>query len=166
MRAARANDVARAKAFAVLSTAESRFTLIGRALLLACSAKAPAVMADFPSIILGEASTAFSHQLSGLSILHASARVHTGEAQGVVTAFLCDRFDEQGADLINDGVFTLDLDPVQLALGCYPVLQITRSSRQYEREASVSPGALHDHQSDNLSVCKVYHPELESIVQI
>ena len=42
----------------------------------------------------------------------------------MVTAFLGDRFDEQGVDLINDGVFTLDLDPVQLALGCYPVLQI------------------------------------------
>ena len=49
MQAARANDAARAKAFAVLSGAESRFTLIGRALRKACKAKAPAVLADFPS---------------------------------------------------------------------------------------------------------------------
>jgi hypothetical protein len=34
------------------------------------------------------------------------------------------RFDEQGADLISDGIFTLELDPFQLAVGCYPVLQI------------------------------------------
>ncbi len=26
--------------------------------------------------------------------------------------------------MINDGIFTLDLDPAQLALECYPVLQI------------------------------------------
>ena len=124
MQAARANDAARAKAFAVLSSAESRFTLIGRALRKACNAKAPAVLADFPSVALGEAAAAFLHQLSGLNILHASARIHTGKQQGVVTAFLGERFDEQGADLINDGVFTLELDPFQLAVGCYPVLQI------------------------------------------
>ena len=49
---------------------------------LACAAKAPAIMADFPSsvIVLGEASTAFSRQLSGLAILLASPRVHTCEA--------------------------------------------------------------------------------------
>lgn len=88
MQAARANDAARAKAFATLSAAESRFTLIGRALRKACKAKAPAVLADFPSVALGEAAAAFSHQLSGLHILHASARVHTGKQQGVVTAFL------------------------------------------------------------------------------
>lgn len=124
MQAARANDAARAKAFATLSAAESRFTLIGRALRKACKAKAPAVLADFPSVALGEAAAAFSHQLSGLHILHASARVHTGKQQGVVTAFLGERFDEQGADLINNGIFTLELDPFQLAVGCYPVLQI------------------------------------------
>ena len=88
MQAARANDAARAKAFAVLSSAESRFTLIGRALRKACNAKAPAVLADFPSVALGEAAAAFLHQLSGLNILHASARIHTGKQQGVVTAFL------------------------------------------------------------------------------
>ena len=88
MQAARANDAARAKAFAVLSSAESRFTLIGRALRKACNAKAPAVLADFPSVALGEAAAAFLHQLSGLNILHAPARIHTGKQQGVVTAFL------------------------------------------------------------------------------
>ena len=124
MQAARANDAARAKSFAVLSAAESRFTLIGRALRKACKAKAPAVLADFPSVALNEAAAAFLHQQSGLNILHASARIHTGKQQGVVTAFLGERFDEQGADLINDGVFTLELDPFQLAVGCYPVLQI------------------------------------------
>ena len=65
---------------------------------------------------LGEAAAAFMHQLSGLHILHASARIHTGKQQGAVTAFLGERFDEQGADLINDGVFTLELDPFQLAV--------------------------------------------------
>ncbi len=33
------------------------------------------------------------------------ARSHTGETQAAVTALLSERFDEQGADLINDGVF-------------------------------------------------------------
>ena len=66
------------------------------------------MLADFPYVALGEAAAAFSHQLSGLHFLHASARIHTGKQQGVVTVFLGERFDEQGADLINDGIFTLD----------------------------------------------------------
>ncbi len=45
-----------------------------------------------------------SHKLSGLHILHASARIHT--------------------DLNNGGIFTLELGPFQLAVGCYPFLQI------------------------------------------
>ena len=30
----------------------------------------------------------------------------------------------QGADLIGEGVFFMELDPFQLAVGCYPILQI------------------------------------------
>ena len=35
-------------------------------------------VADFSSVALGEAAAAFSHQFSGLHILHAPARIHTG----------------------------------------------------------------------------------------
>ena len=42
----------------------------------------------------------------------------------MATSFLGDRSDERGAGLIDDGVFGIELDPVQMALGCYPVLQI------------------------------------------
>ena len=84
----------------------------------------PASMADFPSGALEEAATAFNHQLSGLLILHASAKVHTSGRNQLATTFLGDRFDERGADLIDDGVFGIELDPVQMALGCYPILQI------------------------------------------
>ena len=78
MQAARNNDAARAKAFATLSQAEFQFALIGPALRKACRATKPAVMGDFQSVALGEAATAFAHQMSGLKILHAPAKVHTG----------------------------------------------------------------------------------------
>ena len=45
-------------------------------------------------------------------------------ARKVASSWHKERFDEQGADLINDGVFTLELDPFQLAVGYYPVLKI------------------------------------------
>jgi len=99
-------------------------------------------MADFPSVALEEAATAFSHQLSGLLILHASAKVHTSARNQLATTFLGDRFDERGADLIDDGVFGIELDPVQMALGCYPVLQIAlHIFYEYHApvEASIAP---------------------------
>ena len=124
IQAARANDAARAKAFATLSAGEVRFALIGEALRRKCGVTEPAVMADFSSVALEEAATGFNHQLSGLLILLTSARVHSGSRCNLATSYLGDRFDERGADHIDDGDFTLELDPVQLALGCYPVLQI------------------------------------------
>ena len=57
IQAARTNDAARAKAFAILSGGEKRFTLIGEALRRVCAVPAPASMADFPSVALEEAAT-------------------------------------------------------------------------------------------------------------
>jgi len=124
IQAARSNDAARARAFATLSTAEIRFGLIGEALREICAIEKPAAMGDFPSVALEEAATAFQHQLSGLLILLASAKVHTGARHALVSTYFSDRFDEMGADLIRDGAFIFEADPVQLALGCYPILQI------------------------------------------
>ena len=61
--------------------------------------------------------------MSGLLIFHASAKAHTSGRNQLASTFLGDRFDES-ADLIDDGVFGIELDPVQMALGCYPILQI------------------------------------------
>ena len=70
-----------------------------------CAVPAPATMADFQSVALEEAATAFTHQLSGLLILHASAKVHTSGRHQLATSFLGDQLDERGAGLIDDGVF-------------------------------------------------------------
>ncbi len=39
----------------------------------------------------------------------------TGGKNHLAMTYLGERFDEQGADLINDGVFGLELDTLQLA---------------------------------------------------
>jgi len=59
-------------------------------------------MADFPAVALEEAAAAFGFQLSGLHILHASAKVHTSARHNLVTSYLSDRFDEKASDLIRD----------------------------------------------------------------
>ena len=124
IKAARSNDQARARAFAVLSISEVRFPLVGEALRDECGADAPAVMADFPAVALEEAATAFGFQLSGLHILHASAKVHTSARHNLVTSYLSDRFDEKASDLIRDRKVKFDLNPLELAMGCYPILQL------------------------------------------
>ena len=63
-------------------------------------------------------------QMSGVLILLVSAKVYTGAQHALITSYLGDRFDEKGADLIRDGVFALELDGLQLAMGCYPAMQI------------------------------------------
>ena len=124
IKAARSNDQARARAFAELSISEVRFPLVGEALRDECGADAPAVMADFPAVALEEAATAFGFQLPGLHILHASAKVHTSARHNLVTSYLSDRFDEKASDLIRDRKVKFDLNPLELAMGCYPILQL------------------------------------------
>ena len=136
--AARANDLARAAAVSTLSLAELQFGLIGEALRLKCGASAPATLSDFPPVALVEAATAFRHQLSGLAILHASAKVHTGGSHSAVHAFFGDRFDEKGAYAIRDNRFILELDPVEMAMGCYPLLQIALHL-YYANHTAISP---------------------------
>ena len=140
IKAARSNDQARARAFAVLSIAEVRFPLVGEALRDACLITSPAVMADFPAVALEEAATAFGFQLSGLHILLASAKVHTGARHALVTSYLSDRFDEQASDLIHDWKVKLNLNPLELAMGCYPILQLALALF-YAHHAPITPSA-------------------------
>ena len=78
IQAARTNEAARSRAFATLSLADSRFSLIGEALRDAFSASAPASRSDFHPVMLQETADAFQMQMSGVLILLASAKVHTG----------------------------------------------------------------------------------------
>ncbi len=88
----------------------------------ACKAKAP--VGRFPVRGLGRGGGCLLSPVIGFAYLaNVCSDVHWKQ-QGVVTAFLGERFDEQGADLISDWIFTLELDPFQLAVDCYPVLQI------------------------------------------
>jgi len=122
--ASRENDLARAKSMAVLSLAESRFTLIAEELRNACGIAQPAVLADFPAVALEEAAIAFQHQLSGLAILQASARAHTGQGHALALSYLSDRFDEKASYLIKKGRLIIRADTTELAMHCIPVLQI------------------------------------------
>ena len=70
-----------------------------------CGAPSPAALGDFPSVVLDEAASAFRRQLSGLAILHASAKAHTGGRNGLIHPYFPERFDEKGADLLADAVY-------------------------------------------------------------
>ena len=124
IQAARDNEIARAHAFGILSQAETRFALIGAALRKCCGAAAPANIADFTPVALGEAATAFQHQISGLAILRVSAQAYTGGRHGLIAAILSDRFDEKAADVIADKKVVIEINPIEIAMGCYPVLQL------------------------------------------
>ena len=124
IQAARENDLARSAAVSTLSQSEIRYPLICETLRELCGAPSPASLGDFPSVVLDEAAGAFRRQLSGLAILHASAKAFSGGRHALIHPYFSERFDEKGADLLADGHCIVEADPLQLALGCPPLLQI------------------------------------------
>ena len=73
-----------------------------------------------------------------------SARVHGGCEQARIASFFGERFDEKAADLVSDGFLVLDLNPVELALGCFPVLHIAlHFFREHHAPALSCPASAH-----------------------
>ncbi|MEI7479648.1 MAG: hypothetical protein WCK25_04975, partial [Actinomycetes bacterium] len=58
------------------------------------------------------------YQLSGLHILHQSAKSHTGARHALISTYFDERFDEKGANLITDGKLILRLNSLELAMDC------------------------------------------------
>jgi hypothetical protein len=137
---------ARDEALQVLRAAAADFVLIDRALHAAGNTWVPDRhdLAAFPTEVLIEAAQAFTVQMEGLRILARSARAHRGFDQSRIASYLDTRFDEKAADLIADGAFILECDDIELALGCFPVLQLALHIFHLHHAPHLSPVEFDD----------------------
>ena len=131
----------RVQAIDALQLFSSRYILVGDSLRTACNIAATQQV-DFLAFSTEDivaAAEAALDQIVGLRILHRSACTPLGrdrrdqafpcgelfsDTQMRISTYLGARFNEKASDLVDDRKVDLDLNPVELALGCYPVLQL------------------------------------------
>ena len=115
------------EATAYLTSLRTRFPNIHRAMQKATDTEGLATLSDFPAPVLVAAVHAAKLQEHGLKVLLQSARHEAaplGESGKAVVHALDRGFDYDAAELIELGTVDLDLQPLDLALGVIPLLQL------------------------------------------
>ena len=125
--AAVASQAQISEAMAYLTSLRTRFPNAHRVLQKAMDVDAPATLSDFPAPVLVAAVHAAKLQEHGFKVLLHSARAEAasqGTSGKIVVHHLDQGFGYCAAELVELGTVSLDLDPLDMALGVLPLLQI------------------------------------------